>query len=92
ENGAKALALYREGHERIDLIVLDMIMPQMGGQEVFKHIRHINPQAKVLLSSGYSLKGKAQEILAQGCNGFIQKPFDMVALSRKIRKILDSSP
>ena len=92
ENGAKALALYREGHERIDLIVLDMIMPQMGGQELFKHIRHINPQAKVLLSSGYSLNGKAQEILAQGCNGFIQKPFDMVALSRKIRKILDSSP
>ncbi|MFZ0610934.1 MAG: response regulator [Desulfobacterales bacterium] len=91
ENGAKALDLYRNGHARIDLVVLDMIMPQMGGQEVFTHIKHINPQAKVLLSSGYSLNGKAQEIMAQGCNGFIQKPFDTGVLSRKIRKILDSA-
>ena len=67
-----------------------MIMPHMGGKEVFNRIKEINPKAKVLLSSGYSLNGQAQEIMAQGCNGFIQKPFDMVELSSKIREILDS--
>jgi DNA-binding NtrC family response regulator len=57
---------------------------------VFNRIKEINPKAKVLLSSGYSLNSQAQEIMAQGCNGFIQKPFDIVALSRKIRDILDA--
>ncbi len=88
--GDEALTLYRKRHDHIDLIILDMIMPYMGGKEVFNRIKEINPKAKVLLSSGYSLNGQAQEIMAQGCNGFIQKPFDTVELSRKIREILDS--
>jgi len=88
--GDEALTLYRKRHDHIDLIILDMIMPHMGGKEVFNRIKEINPKAKVLLSSGYSLNGQAQEIMAQGCNGFIQKPFDMVELSSKIREILDS--
>ncbi|MGA9534869.1 MAG: response regulator [Desulfobacterales bacterium] len=88
--GEEALTLYRKRCDHIDLIILDMIMPYMGGKDVFNRIKEINPKAKVLLSSGYSLNGQAQEIMAQGCNGFIQKPFDTVALSRKIREILDS--
>ncbi|MGA8238992.1 MAG: response regulator [Desulfobacterales bacterium] len=88
--GDEALTLYRKRHDHIDLIILDMIMPYMGGKEVFNRIKEINPKAKVLLSSGYSLNGQAQEIMAQGCNGFIQKPFDTVELSTKIREILDS--
>ncbi|MDP4727164.1 MAG: response regulator [Desulfobacterales bacterium] len=88
--GDEALTLYRKRHDHIDLIILDMIMPYMGGKEVFNRIKEINPKAKVLLSSGYSLNGQAQEIMAQGCSGFIQKPFDTVELSRKIREILDS--
>jgi PAS domain S-box-containing protein len=88
--GDEALTLYRKRHDHIDLIILDMIMPHMGGKEVFNRIKEINPKAKVLLSSGYSLNGQAQEIMAQGCNGFIQKPFDTVELSSKIREILDS--
>ncbi|MEN8690200.1 MAG: response regulator [Desulfobacterales bacterium] len=88
--GEEALTLYRKRYDHIDLIILDMIMPYMGGKDVFNRIKEINPKAKVLLSSGYSLNGQAQEIMAQGCNGFIQKPFDMVELSRKIREILDS--
>ena len=88
--GEEALTLYRKRCDHIDLIILDMIMPYMGGKDVFNRIKEINPKAKVLLSSGYSLNGQAQEIMAQGCNGFIQKPFDMVELSRKIREILDS--
>jgi two-component system cell cycle sensor histidine kinase/response regulator CckA len=88
--GEEALTLYRKRYDYIDLIILDMVMPYMGGKDVFNHIKKINPKAKVLLSSGYSLNGQAQEIMAQGCDGFIQKPFDTVALSRKIREILDS--
>lgn len=89
-NGDEALSFYRNRHDHIDLVILDMIMPHMGGKEAFNRIKAINPKAKVLLSSGYSLNGQAQEIMAQGCSGFIQKPFDTVELSRKIREILDS--
>jgi CheY-like chemotaxis protein len=52
-------------------------------------MREIDPEVRVLLSSGYTLDGQAQEILDRGCQGFIQKPFDLKALSRKIRQALD---
>ena len=71
------------------LVILDMIMPDMGGGETYDKLKEINPDIKVLLSSGYSINGQANEILNRGCNGFIQKPFNMVDLSQKIRKILD---
>jgi len=66
-----------------------MIMPDMGGGETYDRMKEINPDIKVLLSSGYSIDGEATEILERGCDGFIQKPFDMQELSRRIRKILD---
>ncbi len=90
-SGSEALNLYRQRHEDIDLIILDMIMPHMGGKEVFNDIKRINPKAKVLLSSGYSLNAQALEIMAQGCAGFIQKPFDTVEFSRKIREVITST-
>ena len=73
-----------------DLVVLDMIMPEMGGAETFDAIKKINPDIKVLLASGYSIDGKATRILASGCNGFIQKPFTLLEISSKIREILES--
>jgi CheY-like chemotaxis protein len=76
--------------DRIDIILLDMIMPVIGGGETFDAIKKINPKARVLLSSGYSLDGEASEILGRGCDGFIQKPFDINHLSQKLRKILDA--
>ncbi|HQJ30323.1 MAG TPA: response regulator, partial [Syntrophales bacterium] len=63
--------------------------PGMSGGEVFDHLRAMKPQLKVLLSSGYSLDGQAQHILDRGCHGFIQKPFRLTELSKKIREILD---
>jgi len=71
-------------------VVMDMIMPNMGGGEAFDRIRKMNPHAKVLLSSGYSLDSQAREILARGCNGFIQKTFNIRNLSIKVRKTLES--
>jgi two-component system cell cycle sensor histidine kinase/response regulator CckA len=73
-----------------DIVILDMIMPVMGGAETYDRLKEINPDIKVLLSSGYSIDGQAQEIMDRGCNGFIQKPFSMRELSQEVRGILDS--
>jgi CheY-like chemotaxis protein len=65
-----------------------MIMPDMSGSETFDNLKKINPDIKVLLSSGYSIDGQASEILNRGCNGFVQKPFNLKQISSKIREIL----
>ena len=90
-NGLEALAAYKEHKEEIDLVILDMIMPDMGGGKTYDELKKINPDIKVLLSSGYSISGEASEILERGCNDFIQKPFNMKQLSEKMRHILDAA-
>jgi CheY-like chemotaxis protein len=87
-SGKEAVEIYQEHQEAIDLVILDMIMPDMGGGETYDILKKINPGIKVLLSSGYSINGQAREILEQGCDGFIQKPFSIEQLSKKIREIL----
>ena len=89
ENGREALELYKKNQDKIDLVLLDMVMPVMGGGEAFDRMKEINTNVKVLLSSGYSLEGEAKEILKRGCDAFIQKPFKMEQLSQKLREILD---
>jgi CheY-like chemotaxis protein len=74
-SGQEAIAVYMEKRNDIALVILDMIMPGISGGEAFDRLREINPKVKVLLSSGYSIEGQAQEILDRGCNGFLQKPF-----------------
>jgi CheY-like chemotaxis protein len=69
------------------MIVLDMIMPDMGGGETYDKLLELNPDIKVLLSSGYGLNDQATEIIQRGCNGFVQKPFDIKGLSQKLREI-----
>jgi CheY-like chemotaxis protein len=71
-----------------DLVILDMIMPQMGGGETYDKMKELHPTIKVLLSSGYSIDGQAEEILKRGCDGFLQKPFTMKELSRAIREVM----
>jgi CheY-like chemotaxis protein len=89
--GRGALELFREQGGSIDLVILDMIMPDMEGGEIFDRLKKQKPEVKVLLSSGYSINGKASEILDRGCDGFIQKPFNIKDLSYKIRDVLDRS-
>ncbi len=91
EGGREAMEIFDAKHDLIDMVVLDMIMPDLGGGAVFDHLKSIKPDIKVLLSTGYSISGQAEEILARGCTGFIQKPFDINMLSRKIREVLDGS-
>jgi nitrogen-specific signal transduction histidine kinase/CheY-like chemotaxis protein len=87
-DGKEALKLYRKNQDKIDLVILDMTMPNMSGSEVYNRMKEMNPDIKVLFSSGYSIDGEATDILKRGCNGFIQKPFNINALSQKIREML----
>ena len=88
-SGKEALELYKENKDNIHMVLLDMIMPDMGGRETYDRMKEIDADIKILLSSGYSIDGQAEEILERGCDGFIQKPFNMQQLSRSIREILD---
>jgi PAS domain S-box-containing protein len=86
--GQAGLNIFELNANRIDLVILDMIMPGLNGKETFEALRRLNPAVKVLLSSGYSLNGPAGEIMASGCRGFIQKPFSAAELSAKVREVL----
>jgi two-component system, cell cycle sensor histidine kinase and response regulator CckA len=91
-NGQEALAEVERQGAGIDLVILDMIMPQMDGAKVFEGIRRIRPDMPVLLASGYAMDDKAERIMSQGCNGFMQKPFNLTELSTKVRVILERRP
>ena len=88
DSGKQAVKLFEKNRDDIDLVIVDIIMPEMGGGEVFDRIRQIEPDVNVLLSSGYSINGQAREILDRGGRGFIQKPFTLQQLSQKIKATL----
>jgi two-component system cell cycle sensor histidine kinase/response regulator CckA len=88
--GEEALQVYQENRENIALVILDMVMPGLGGKETFLKLKEINPIIKVLLSSGYSTNEGVGEILKEGVGGFIQKPYRDEELIGKVREILDS--
>ena len=87
-SGQEAIDVFQKDQDNIDLVIMDMIMPGMGGGETFDRLKEINPAVKVLLSSGYSINGQATKILRRGCDGFIQKPFNMYQLAEKVQRIL----
>jgi two-component system cell cycle sensor histidine kinase/response regulator CckA len=88
QSGREAIDIFGKNKDDIDLVILDMIMPDMGGGETYDRIKQINSRVKVILSSGYSINGQAGEIMKRGCNGFIQKPFKANELSEKLKEIL----
>jgi CheY-like chemotaxis protein len=90
QSGRDAIAIFDQAKGDIDMVILDMIMPDLGGGAVFDHIKAGKPNIKVLLSTGYSLTGQAEAIMARGCTGVIQKPFGIEQLSAKIRQILET--
>ncbi len=89
-SGEEGVEVYKRFCNDIDLVILDIIMPGLGGKETFELLRSINPGVKILLSSGYSQQGQARSILENGCNGFISKPFSAEDLSKVMRDILDN--
>jgi two-component system, cell cycle sensor histidine kinase and response regulator CckA len=88
ENGLQAVEYYRNAWESVDLVVLDMIMPEMGGKETFRALKKINPAVKAILSSGYSLEGEAAQILREGVLGFIQKPYTAAGFAELLSSVM----
>ena len=87
-SGEAAIDIYDRRKDDIDLVVLDLILTDLDGGEVFDRIRAIDPDASVLLASGYSLEGEAAGILERGCDDFIQKPFTIEQFSLKVENVL----
>jgi two-component system cell cycle sensor histidine kinase/response regulator CckA len=88
-NGKEALEVYRAGRQDISLVILDLIMPEMGGKQCLEEILKIDAQARVLIASGYSVTGSSNEALAVGAKGFVNKPYDTRALLTMVREVLD---
>jgi PAS domain S-box-containing protein len=90
ENGVEALDIYRERKESLSLVLIDMVMPKMGGRETFLKLKELNEKVRAILITGYSRNEEANEILRSGVMGFIQKPFQLEELLSKVRAVLDS--
>ena len=91
ENGNKALEIYREKMEGIDLVILDLIMPEMGGEECLDGILEIDPNARVLIASGQLAMESRKAVLERRARGFIDKPCNTRELLRKVRKVLEEN-
>lgn len=89
--GREALELYKESRNEVDLVIMDMVMPGMNGRQTCENMKQINPRQKILLCSGYTPDSMVKEMLENGCDGFIQKPYDLVELSGKIEEILKAA-
>ena len=87
-NGKEALSIYEMNKNGIDLVMLDMIMPGLSGGDTYDALKLINPQVKVMLSTGYSISEQAKKIMEKGCQALIQKPFRLEELSQKVREVL----
>jgi len=91
-NGEEALRVFREQGGAIDLILLDLTMPIMGGRECLKRLKEIDPEVRVLVSSGFSAEGTAAELLGEGALAYVQKPYDVDGLARVVRQALEPRP
>ncbi len=89
KSGQEAIEIFKTNKENIDLVILDMIMPGMNGTDTFNILKSIHHNVKVILSSGYSAETHAAKFMQQGGSGFIQKPYNIEDLSRKVRDVLD---
>jgi len=90
KSGRDGIRLYETRKEEIALVILDLIMPDTAGIEVYEAIMEINPDAKVLFSSGYVLEGVLEEMLEKSKAGFIQKPYGLEELSKKVDHIMEN--
>ena len=88
DSGRKAIETFQEKNDSIDIVILDIVMPDLGGAEVVDAIRDMKPDAKIMLSSGYGRDGKTADIM-QNCHAFIQKPFSMKELSAVLQDIME---
>ncbi len=90
-SGEQALQLVENQGEAIHLVIMDMIMPGMDGEELFERLQALCPNLPVILSSGYSQSERIQGLLDRGCRSFIKKPYSLTDLSRKIQAVLEEA-
>ncbi len=88
QNGREAVALYRESFEDIDIVLLDLVMPEMSGRDTLTELLKINPEVITVIASGYSLEGEVAELLEKGARGFVQKPFRITELAAALSEAL----
>jgi CheY-like chemotaxis protein len=88
-SGYEGLQLFEENKFMIDLIISDLEMPRMNGEEVMDRLREIDPQIKVMLSSGALTDTDEQDVMNKGFNGFLKKPYNMDTLCQKMAEILN---
>ena len=88
KGGREAFDIFDQNKDHITLLILDLIMPGVGGETVFEYVKSMRPDLRVILSSGYSIEGQAESLLKKGCDGFIQKPYTLSQLSQKIKDVL----
>jgi DNA-binding NtrC family response regulator len=89
-DGATALSTFRERQDDIDLVIADMVMPRISGPELFASMKEINPDVRVIVSSGYSHDQEGKRMLQHGCLGYLQKPYNIESLNELVRSVLDS--
>ncbi len=89
ESGEQALEFYQQNEGKIDLVIMDLNMPGMGGFKCMEKLLHLNPDLKILIASGYAASGPEQDITAAGAQGFISKPFQLNEITSMVRQILD---
>lgn len=90
-NGEEAVEIYKENPKLINLVFLDMIMPKLGGHSTFYKLKAIDPNVKVLLSSGHVSEDEIEDLYEQGAKGFMHKPHKIKELAHEIRRILDEN-
>jgi DNA-binding NtrC family response regulator len=90
KSGEEAIELYKAEKSNIDLIILDINMPGMGGHKCLKDLLEINPEAKIIIATGYPVTGKLKETLESSAAEFIGKPFRLKEILDKLRRVLDS--
>jgi len=91
-NGEEALRVFGKHPGGIDLVLLDLTMPVMGGRECFRRLKEIDPRVRVLVSSGFSSESTATEMMRDGALAYVQKPYDIDALARIVRQVLEQAP
>jgi len=89
-DGETALDVYRERKEEINLVILDIIMPGMGGRKCLEELLKINPELRIMIASGYSMNGPSKEVLKAGAKGFIGKPYNINQILKAVRETLDN--
>ena len=88
EDGAKAVELFLANQERVELVILDLDMPNLNGEQAFKRLVEIDPEIKVIISSGYVLRERESQLRKAGVYGFLNKPYDSMTLMTTIAKAL----